>query len=71
MRNQDIIQAAKDHGMPISWVHEALVNYDVRERGVSFACYYGAAMQNAKTYNHVLFMQEAARYLNHWRGIES
>ena len=69
--NQDIIQASKDHRIPLSWVHEALVNYDVRERGASFACYYAVAMQHEQESNHVLFMQEAAKNLNHWRGIES
>ena len=69
IRNQDIIKAAKDHGVPDSWVHEALRNYDVEERGLSFACYYGAAMQNCKP-NHIEFMQQARRSLNYYRGIE-
>tara|TARA_R110000868_G_scaffold125265_3_gene331009 strand:+ start:809 stop:1024 length:216 start_codon:yes stop_codon:yes gene_type:complete len=68
MKNQDIIAAAKKHGVPISWVHEALVNYNVRERGLSFACYYAVAMQNHTTLNHTLWMQQAVQYLSSYRS---
>ena len=71
IRNQDVIQAAKDHGVQANWVHEALLNYDVKERGLSFACYYGAAMQNVKARDHVAFMKQAMKSLNYYRGIES
>lgn len=68
MRNQDIIAAAKKHGVPISWVHEALVNYNVRERGLSFACYYGVAMQNHASCDPVLWMEQATQYLSDYRS---
>jgi len=63
MKNQDINEAAKKHGVPISWVHEALVDPKVRSKGLSFACYYAVAMQNNPTYDTDVCMKQAARYL--------
>ena len=68
MRNQDIIAAAKKHGVPISWVQEALVVPKVRDKGVSFARYYAVAMQNHTSYDPELWMQQAQQYLDDYLG---
>jgi len=71
MKNQDIIEAARKHGVPISWVHEALVDPKVRDKGLSFACYYAVAMQNHISYDPELWMQQAQQYLDDYLGHDS
>lgn len=64
MASAEVTKAAKDHNVPVSWVECAYNIYDVRERGLDFACYYGLAMCMQHIHDHVKCMINARIYLN-------
>tara|TARA_R110000772_G_C13310322_1_gene440432 strand:+ start:29537 stop:29752 length:216 start_codon:yes stop_codon:yes gene_type:complete len=63
MISKEIIKAAKDHNVPPSWVDEVCNIYDVRERGLAFACYYSLAKCMEHIHNHEDCMKKARLYL--------
>jgi hypothetical protein len=66
----DITAAAKEHCVPVSWVESACEIYDVRERGLDFACYYSVAKCMEKIHNHQECMKKARDYLESHRSIK-
>lgn len=63
MISKEVIQAAKDHHVAVTWVNEAYKIYDVHERGLAFACYYSLAMCMEHIHDHVDCMKKARLYL--------
>ena len=68
MVSEEIIKAAKDHNVPVSWVEKSYKIYDVFERGLDFACYYGVAKFMHRVTDHAECMKKAIVYLNSHRS---
>ena len=63
----EVTQAAERHLIPEIWLKDALLVFDVAERGLDFAACYAGELNDAGETDHVTCMQRAVVLLDMYR----